>query len=88
MGNDRLEAPASGRSAPQRVLKSIMMENMSTLTKLGSALNIDYSDMIEEMLRFIRQTIADDERLPYDRTELGSLRVEQFTHLEILVVGF
>ena len=59
------------------------MENIGTLTELCRALNIDYSDMIEEMLRFIRQTIADDQRLPSDRTELGLLPVEQFTHLKI-----
>ena len=88
MGNGGMEAPASSRSAPWRVLKGPMMENIGTLTELWRALNIDYSDMIEEMLRFIKQTIADDQRLPSDRTELGSLPVEQFTHLEIPVSDF
>ena len=87
MGNGVMEAPASSRSAPRRVLKG-RMENISTLTELCRALNIDYSDMIEQMLRFIRQTIADDQRLPSDRTELGSLPVELFTHLEIPVSDF
>ena len=64
------------------------MENIGTLTELCRALNIDYSDKIEEMLRFIRQTIADDQQLPSNRTELGSLSVEQFTHLEIPVPDF
>ena len=88
MGNGGVEALASSRSAPRRVLKGRMMENIGTLTELCIALNIDYSDMIEEMLRFIRQTIADDQRLPSDRTELGSLPVEQFTHLEIPVPDY
>jgi len=88
MGNGGMEAPASSRSAPRRVLKGRMMENIGTLTELCRALNIDYSDMIEEMLHFIRQTIADDQRLPSDRTELGSLPVDQFTHLEIPVSEF
>jgi len=88
MGNGWMEAPASSRSAPRRVRKGRMMENIGTLTDLCRALNIDYSDMIEEMLRFIRQLIADDQRLPSDRTELGSLPVEQFTHLEIPVSDF
>ena len=81
MGNGGVGAPASSRSAPRRVHKVRMMENISTLTELCRALNMDYFDMIEEMLRFIRQTIVDDQRLPSDRTELGSLPVEQFTHL-------
>ena len=85
MGNSGMEAPASSRSAPRPVLKGRMMENIGTLTELCRALNIDYSDMIEEMLRFIRQTIADDQRLPSDCTELGSLAIEQFTNLEIPV---
>ena len=85
MGNDRMEAPTSSRSAPRRALKGLMMENIGTLTELCRALNINYSDMIEEMLRFIKQTIADDQRLPSDRTELGSVPIEQFTHLEIPV---
>jgi len=88
MGNGGMVAPASSRSAPRRVLKGRMMENIGTLTELCRALNIDYSDMIEEMLRFIRKTIADDQRLPFDRTELGSLPIEQFTHLDIPVTDF
>jgi len=83
-----MEAPASSRRAHRRVLKGLMMETLSTLTELCRALNIDYSDMIEEMLLFIRQTIADNQRLPSDRTELGSLPVEQFTHLQIPVSDF
>jgi len=88
MGNGGIEAAASSRSAPWQVLKGRMMENIGTLTALCRALNIVYSDMIEEMLRFNRQTIADDQQLPSDRTELGSLPVEQFTHLEIPVSDF
>ena len=83
-----MEAPASSRSVPRRVPKGRMMDNISTLTELCRAYNINYSDMIEEMLRFVRQTIADDQQLPSDRTELGSLAVEQFTHLEIPVSDF
>ena len=85
MGNGGMAAPASSLSVPRRVLKGRMMETIGTLTELYRALNIDYSDMIEKMLRFIRLTIADDQRLPSDCKELGSLSVEQFTHLEILV---
>jgi len=88
MGNGGMEAPAPSRSAPQRVLRGGMMENMGTLTELCRAVNINYADMIEEMLRFIRETIADDQRLPSDHTELGSLPVEQFTNLEIPVSDF
>ena len=64
------------------------MENIITLTELCRALNIDYSNMIEEMLCFISQTKADHQWLPSDRTKLGSLPVEQFTHLEILISDF
>ena len=88
MGNGRMEALASIWSAPRRVLKGRIMEKIGTLTELCRALNIDYSNMIEKMLRFIRQTIADDQRLPSDGTELGSLPVEQFIHLEIPVSDF
>ena len=83
-----MEAPASSRSAPRGVLKGRRMENIGTRTELCRALNIDYSDMIEEMQRFIRHSIVDDQRLASDRTELGSLPVEQFTHLEIPVSDF
>ena len=53
MGNSGMEAPASSQIASRRVLKGHMMENIGTLTELCRALNIDYSDMIEKMLRFI-----------------------------------
>ena len=88
MGNGGMEAPVSSCSAPWRVLKGCMMENIGTLIELFRALNIDYSDMTEEMLCFIRQTIADDQWRPSDRMELGTLPVEQFTHLEIPVSDF
>ena len=88
MGNGGMEAPASSRSPSPRVLKGRMMENIGTLTGLCRALNINYSDMIGEMLRFIRQTIGDDQRLPPDGTEFVSLPVEQFTHLEIPVSDY
>ena len=71
MGNGRMEAPASSRSALRQVLKGRMMENISSLTELCRALNIDYSDIVEEMLGLIRETIADDHLVPSDRTELG-----------------
>jgi len=63
-----MAAAASSQSAPPRVLKGRMMENIGTLTEQCRALNIDYPDMIEEMLRFIRQTIVHDQRLPFERT--------------------
>jgi len=44
--------------------------------------------MIEEILRFIRQTAADDRRLPADPAELGLLPVEGFAQLEIPVPDF
>jgi len=87
MGNGGMEELASSRRAPRRVLKG-RMKNIGTLAELCRALNIDYSGMIEEMLRFIKQTRADDQRLPADRTELGLLPIEQFTHLEIPISDF
>jgi len=36
------------------------MKNVSTLTELCRTYNIDYGDIIEEMLRFTKQTVADD----------------------------
>ena len=53
------------RSTPRQVLKG-GMKNNSTLTELCTALDIHYSDMVEEILRFIRQSAADDRRLPAD----------------------
>ena len=65
-----------------------MIDKFGTLTELCRAFKIAYSDMIEERLRFVRQTIVEDQRLPSYRMELGSLPIEQFTHFEILVPDF
>ena len=62
--------------------------NVSTLTVLCRTCNIHYGDIIEEMLRFTKQTVADDHPLSSDPTEVGLLPVEQFTHLEIPVADF
>jgi len=75
------------RSIPRRVLKG-RMKNTSMLTELCTALDIYYSNMMEEILRFIRQTAADDRRLPADTAELGLLPVEGFPQLEIPVPNF
>jgi len=76
--------PVPSRSTPRRVLKG-RMKNTSTLTELCTALDIHYSNIIEEILRFIRQTAADDHCLPGDPAELGLLPVEGFAQLEIPV---
>jgi len=65
------------RSTPHRVLKG-RMKNTSTLTELCTALDIHYSNMMEEILCFIRQTAPDDGRLPAHSAELGLLPVEGF----------
>jgi len=62
----------SSRSTPRRVLKG-SMKNTSTLTELCTALVIDYSNLTEEILRFITQTAADDQRLPANPAEQGLL---------------
>ena len=77
---------SSGLSTPRRVLKG-RTKNTSTLTELCRALNINYCDMTEEILRFIK-TGADNPQLPADPTELGSLPVERFSQLEIPVADF
>ena len=81
------EMAASSRSTPQRVLKG-QMRNIGILTELCRTCNIDYGDIMEEMFRFIKRTVADDPPLPTDPTELGLLPVEQFTQLEIPVADF
>jgi len=56
-----MEMPTiASRSTPRQVLNGCMM-NTSTLTELCTALDIHYSNMMEEILRLIRQTAADDQ---------------------------
>jgi len=74
-------------AAPRRILKG-RMKNVSTLTELCRTYNIDYGDIMGEMLRFTKQSVADDHPRSSDPTELWLLPVEQFTHLEILVADF
>ena len=77
---------SSSRSAPQRMLKG--RTNIGTLSELCRPREIEYCDMMEEMLRFIKQTAADDPQLPADPTKQGLLAVERFTQLEIPVSDF
>jgi len=58
------------RRTPRRVLEG-HMKNTSMLTELCIALDIHYSNMMEEILRFIRQTAANDRRLPADLPNSG-----------------
>ena len=61
MGKGGMEIPAISRSAPCSVPKGRIMYNTGTLQELCRALNIDHSEMIERILGFIRQTIADEQ---------------------------
>ena len=72
------------RSTPRRVLEG-HIKNTSTLTELCTALDIHYSNMMEEIQRFIRQTAADARRFPANPAEVGLLPVEGFAQLEIPV---
>jgi len=75
------------RSTPPRVLKG-RMKNTSTLPELCPALDIHYSNMMKEILCFIRQTPADELWWPADPAELRLLPVEGFAQLEITVLDF
>ena len=87
VGNSGMQMPtSSSRSAPRRMLKG--RTNINTLSELCRAREIEFCDMMEEMLHFIKQTAADDPCLGTDPTQLGLLPVERFTQLEILVSNF
>ena len=80
--------PAFSSHSTRRQVLTGRMKNTSTLTELCATLNIYYSDMMPEILRFTRQTAANDRRLPADLTELGALPVEGFAQLEFPVADF
>jgi len=85
--NRGMEMPNSScRSAPRRMLKG--RTNCGTLSELCQGHQINYCDIMEEMLPFIKQTAVDDPRLPNDTTEFGLLSVERFPKVEILVSDF
>src|SRR5207302_1287861 len=88
IGNVRTEmATSTTYSVPRRIHCSHAM-NSNTLIELARVLKIGYSDMIEEMLRYIKQTTADEQRLTTNTTELRFLPIEPFTQLEIPVPDF
>jgi len=69
VGNSRMEMlTSSSHNAPRRMLKG--RTNIGTLSELCRAHEIKYCNMMEELLRFIKQTAADDPPLPADPTKL------------------
>jgi len=87
IGNSGMEMPTySSCSAPRRMLGG--RTNIGTLSELCRAHEIEYCDMIEEMLCLIKQNTVDNPQLPADLGELGLLPVERFTHLQIPVLTF
>ncbi|PUU75404.1 hypothetical protein B9Z19DRAFT_1131422 [Tuber borchii] len=70
---------SSSRSAARRILKDWTM-NIGILSELYQAHDIKYCDMMEEILCFIKQTAADDPRLPADPRELSLLSVPDPLH--------
>ena len=88
VGNSRMPMPTSSCcGALSRVVQG-PTKNISTLLEQCQAHYIEYCNMIEEMLCYIKQTAADNLRLPADPTELGLLPIERFNQLEILVADF
>ena len=88
VGNVPMEMPdSSSRSVPRRVLRG-RRKNTNTLVELSLVLDINYSDMVEGLLCYIKQGVADEGQLPADSTELGLLPLERFTQLEIPVPDF
>src|SRR5437588_2996867 len=86
--NVPMEMPdSSSRSVPRWVLRG-RRKNTNTLVDLSLVLNINYSDMVKRLLRYIKQAVADEGQLPPDSTELGLLPLERFTQLEIPVPDF
>jgi len=69
------EVAAASRGIPHRVLKD-RMRNISTLTELCRTCSIDYGDVMEVMLPFIKPTVADDPPLPTNSPQLWLLSVE------------
>jgi len=78
------EVATVSRSIPCRVPKGQMC-NIGTLTELCRTCGIDYGDVVEEMLHFMKRTVAHDPLWPTDPTKLELLPVKQFTYLEIPV---
>jgi len=58
------------------------------VTELCTALKIQLSNLMEEIVRFIRPTAVDDWWLVADLPKLGLLDVEGFALLEIPVANF
>jgi len=85
--NSGMEIPtSSSRSAPQLMLKG--RTNIGTLSEQYRAYEIEHCNMMEKILRFIKQTAADDPWLHAGSTELGLLPMERFPQLEIPVSDF
>jgi len=74
-------------ATPLRILKG-WMKNVSRLTELCRIFTINYGNIMEEMIHFTKQTVADGHLLSSNSTELRLLPLEQFTHLEIPVTDF
>jgi len=71
-----IEMPTfSSCSMHHRLHKGGMMKN-GRVTELCTALKIQLSNLIEEIVRFIRPTTIDDRWLPADLPKLGLLAVE------------
>ena len=81
---------ATGRetaAAPRRILKG-RKKMVITLTELCTTSNIDYGNIMEEMLHFTKQAVVGDHPQSSDPRELALLPVEQIMHLEIPVADF
>ena len=58
-------------------------QNVGTVFELYLTLEIHYDDLAVELINYVRQTMADEQQLPVDPSELKFLPAEQFTQLKI-----
>ena len=72
---------------PRRLLKA-RCANVGNFEQLSLSLNIPVDRIFEELVKYSRRSLKDDERLPEDAERLGGMPIEQFGQLEIPVHAF
>ena len=79
--------PSPPGTRPKRLLKG-PHANVDGLTHLALNLDIPIARVFEELVKYSRRSLKDDERLPEDVGSLNIMPVEQFCQLRIPVLTF
>jgi hypothetical protein len=82
-----MRQPRTGDSRPRKLLRG-RYANVDNFEQLAANLHIPVDRLFEELIRYSRRSLKNEDRLPEEADSLRRMPIEQFNQLQIPVLAF